>query len=354
MLRPRSEGESTVSTRALSILYVGTASGTCLGRARALESLGHRIRFVPSGIPRTKLRFTIYRVGHHLDRPPDLFGANREMLRSAARDPLDVLWVDRGREIRASTLRRLRRIAPALRMVSYSPDDMMSRYNTSVSYRACIPLYDLHVTTKSHNVEELRALGAREVHFSDKGYDPDVHRPVELSPADRGRFACDVGFVGYFEEDRAQLMLRLAEAGVPVAVHGPRWRQLARAHPNLIIRGGYLDGDDYARAICATRINLGFLRKSARDLQTARSVEIPACAGFMLAERTDEHRRLFEEGVEAEYFGGFEELLEKCRYYLAHEAERTAIAAAGRRRCLAGRYDNASRLSRVLERLESA
>jgi spore maturation protein CgeB len=293
-------------------------------------------------------------VGHHLGRPPDLFGANRALLRSVANERFDVLWVDRGREIRPGTLRELRRLAPGLRMLSFSPDDMLSRHNTSVAYRACIPLYDLHVTTKSYNVAELRALGARDVHFIDKGYDPAVHRPLELSPAERERFACDVGFVGYFEEDRASLMLRLAQAGVPVVVHGPRWSALAHAHPNLIIRGGYLDGDDYARAICATRINLGFLRKSARDLQTARSVEIPACTGFMLAERTDEHRRLFEEGVEAEYFAGFDELLAKCRHYLGHERERAAIAAAARRRCIESRYDNAARLAAVVEKIRPA
>jgi hypothetical protein len=332
---------------------VGTPSGTCLGRAHALESLGHRIRFISSGIPRTRLASTLYRVGHHLDRPPDLFGANREILRIAARERFDLLWVDRGREIRASTLRKLRRLAPDLRTVSYSPDDMMSRHHTSVSYRACIPIYDFHVTTKSYNVAELSALGARKVIFSDKGFDPAVHRPIQLTGSDRERFACDVGFVGYFEEDRARMMLRLAESGIPVAVHGPRWSQMASAHPNLIIRGGYLDGGDYAKAICATRINLGFLRKSARDLQTARSVEIPACAGFMLAERTDEHRRLFEEGAEAEFFGDFDELLAKCRHYLAHESERAAIAAAGRQRCLAGRYDNAARLAAVIERVRS-
>ena len=338
----------------VSILYVGTASGTCLGRARALEALGHRIRFIPSGIPRTRIAHAIHRIGHRLDRPPDLFGANRAILRAAASEPFDLLWVDRGREIRPATLSRLRRTAPGLRMVSYSPDDMLSRHNTSVAYRACIPLYDFHVTTKSYNVDELRALGARDVYFVQKSYDPEVHRPIELTAADRERYGCDVGFVGYFEDDRARMMLRLAESGIPVTVHGPRWSSLARAHPNLIIRGGYLDGDAYATAICATRINLGFLRKSARDLHTQRSVEIPACASFMLAERTDEHRSLFAEGREAEYFTGFEELLEKCRYYLDHETERAAIAAAGRQRCLAGRYDNAARLSAVLEHVRAA
>ena len=337
----------------LSILYVGTASGTCLGRARALESLGHRIRLVDAGIPRAPLARALYRVGHHLDRPPDLFAANREILRAAARERFDLLWVDRGREIRAATLRALRERAPELRLLSYSPDDMMSRHHTSVAYRDCIPIYDLHVTTKSYNVAELRERGARDVLFVDNAYDPELHRPLALTPAERERFGCDVGFVGYWEADREQMMTGLAQAGIPVVVHGPGWSRRESSHPNLIVRDGYLDGDDYSKAICATRINLGFLRKGARDLQTTRSIEIPACAGFMLAERTDEHLRLFAEGVEAEFFASFEELLAKCRGYLAREPERAAIAAAGRRRCVEGRYDNAARLAGVVERVRS-
>ena len=48
-------------------------------------------------------------------------------------------------------------------------------------------------------------------------------------------------------------------------------------------------------------------------------------------------------------FDSFDELLEKCRYYLAHEDERLSIAAAGRKRCIEGRYSNQERLARVLE-----
>src|SRR4029450_7028444 len=105
------------------------------------------------------------------------------------------------------------------------------------------------------------------------------------------------------------------------------------------------------RAICATRINLCFLRKVNRDLQTTRTMEIPACGAFMLAERTDEHRAPFEEGKEAEYFESGVELRAKVDYYLAHEEERRRIGLAGRERCLRSGYSNLDHLTGIVEGL---
>ena len=104
----------------------------------------------------------------------------------------------------------------------------------------------------------------------------------------------------------------------------------------------------YASAISAFRINLCFLRKANRDRVTTRSVEIPACGGFMLAERTEEHLALFEEDVEAAYFSNDDELLDKARWYLAHEGARARVAEAGRRRCWSGSYTYERRLEEVL------
>ena len=345
------------ATRPLRILYVGQLAGTSLQRAEALRALGHEVIHLPSSMPpasgswRDVLVFQVFRALHRIRRYPDVHFSNARTLRQARRGGFDVLWVDKGLTLRPRTLRRVRALLPGARLVSYSPDDMANPDNQSRRYLESLPLYDLHVTTKSFNVVELQALGAREVLPVPNAFDPAVHRPLRLGPAERLRFAADVGFVGHFEPERAETMLELARRGIRVCVRGPGWRRFGRSHPNLRVHDEYLHRDDYARAVCATKINLGFLCKANRDLQTTRSVEIPACGGFLLAERTDEHRALFREGREAEFFGSFDELLSKCRHYLARDAERRRVARAGLRRCRLGGYSNQQRLARVLERV---
>jgi spore maturation protein CgeB len=126
------------------------------------------------------------------------------------------------------------------------------------------------------------------------------------------------------------------------------WAKEFQPHSHLTIEPHELLGLDYARALNSFDINLCFLRKLNRDLQTTRSVEIPACGAFMLAERTDEHLALFEEGVEAEFFGSDDEMIDKTRYYLAHAEARRRIAAAGLERCRRGRYSYHERLLDML------
>ncbi len=79
---------------------------------------------------------------------------------------------------------------------------------------------------------------------------------------------------------------------------------------------------------------------------TACAGDIPACGGFMLAER---YLELFEEGKEAGFFSTKGKLLEKVRYYLNHSEKRKQIAQAGRERCLRSGYSNQERMKEMLE-----
>ena len=289
-LPARRYGGDAVSAEPLAILYVGVRDGTSLQRARTLADLGHRVVHLPSGLsPANSWRYQVQRVlrrlyGRDGMRPyPDVEGANRAVRRAARRQRFDVLWVDKGLAIAPATLEAVRKHSPGAVLLSFSLDDMMNVQNQSRRYLASIPHYDLHVTNKSYNVHELSELGAKAVLFLDNAFDPKTHHPLELSEAERRRYAAGVGFVGYWERDRSELILGLCREGIEVCVHGPRWSNLRDADPRLQVGEPFLRDLDYTRAINATAINLGFLRKANRDLQTTRSIEIPACGAFLLA-----------------------------------------------------------------------
>ena len=71
----------------------------------------------------------------------------------------------------------------------------------------------------------------------------------------------------------------------------------------------------------------------------------------MLHERTDELLERFDEGVECACFSTVEEAVERIGYYLEHEREREAVAAAGRLRCEVSGYSIDHRAAAVLARV---
>src|SRR5262249_49489754 len=136
----------------LSILYVGTRSGTCLQRASGLAQLGHVLEFVDTGVPRSGLTRQLFRLANKLGRPPDVFGANRRIVDCLRLKRFAVLWIDKGLSIKPSVLRSIQQLSPSTFKIHYSPDDMFNPANQSPRYIDSIDLYDLHVTTKTCNV----------------------------------------------------------------------------------------------------------------------------------------------------------------------------------------------------------
>jgi len=323
----------------------------------ALQDLGYVVNGIntePDEVRKKRRNFLhrcggkLYRMGWDNDLAGcDTAGANAAILENVNRGDSDILWIDKGLTITPETLQTVRKIQPSMKIVGYSPDDMTARHNQSSQFLGGLSLYDLYVTTKSYGVAELKALGCRNVLFCGNAYDPHCHKPVQLREGERKSLGGGGGFIGAFESERAESMCRLARSGFPIRIWGTGWERCSLRHPNLIVEHKPLWGADYAKAICAFGINLCFLRKINRDLQTTRSVEIPACGAFMLAERTEEHLDLFKEGREAEFFSSDEELINKVRFYLENSKMRDAIAAAGRLRCLIDGYSNHDRLKKV-------
>ncbi|MCR5606042.1 MAG: glycosyltransferase [Treponema sp.] len=339
--------------RALYVGYLLDESSTSVHRGNALA---RAIKNVDKVNMQTDRIYLNYRLANFLFRHripcylPDRDKCNQLIKKMVDKNVYDIVWIDKGLEVKPSTLKYIKNRNRNTVIINYSPDNMALRHNQSQQFIDCVPLYDLHVTTKSYIIGDLKKLGARDVLFTFQKYEPGFHYPHEVDDNDIAKFGGDVGFIGTFERDRLESILYLTRNGIKVRVFGGQeWQEYKDDNPNLIIENGGLYNENYAKSFKCFKISLCFLRKLNFDLHTSRSVEIPACGGFMLAERTKEHEELFEEGIEAEYFGDNEELLRKCRYYLEHEDERKAIAQKGYERCLKSDYSTDGLIKEVFK-----
>ncbi len=339
----------------MKILSIGALSGlsnTCLHRNWALHKITDSVDEVNTNVHPwsfwCKLRYHLFQIG----LPVSILennGENKAIRNLVSQNQYDIVWIDKGLTIFPETISYIKKISPQTVVVSYSPDNMVLRHNQTQQYLDCIPLYDYIITNKSYIIDSLKKMGARHVLFVNNSYEESFHYPRELAIEDFEKLGGEVGFVGAWERERCKSLCYLADHGIKVRVFGTgKWSDYKHYSPNLHIEERLLKGDDYCKSLQAFKISLCFLRKMNYDQQTTRSVEIPACGGFMLAERTQEHLSLFEEGKEACFFSSNEELLDKCRYYLKHEEERKMIAENGRERCLRSGYSNREMISKVL------
>jgi len=335
----------------MKVLYVGplNKTETCYQRMQALIHIGCDVTPLDTETSYTEHieKQLFYRIKRKILGPSDLAGINEKIMSFAKEYFYHILWIDKGLTVNEKTLKQVKQSSPKTLIVGYSPDDALNPDNQSGCFLKSLSFYDIFVTTKSYNVTELKKLGCQRAVFVNNAFDPWTHRPVNVSAQDRLRFGGKVGFIGTWEKQRAGSLRYLAANSIPIRIWGEGWAGKLKPSKNLVIENRPLLGVEYAKAICSFAINICFLRKANRDLQTTRSVEIPACGGFMLAERTHEHELLFKAGLEAEYFGSNKELLRKIRHYLVHDKERKAIAQAGCRRCLIGGYSNLDRLKEV-------
>lgn len=338
--------------RILSIGSFNGKSNTCLHRNWALQKLGH-VDMVNMYEKPIGLWFSIANRLFNYGLPinlPDISDCNKKVLKLINENKYEVVWIDKGLLIKTSVLKYIKRKLPQAKIVSYSPDNMALRHNQSQQYLDCIPLHDFIFTNKSYILEDMKKLGAKNIHFVNNSYEDTFHYPREVSEQDYQRLGGDVGFVGVWEQERCDSVLHLVRNGIHVRVFGGgKWLEYKDKYPTLRIEEQGLFDEDYSKSFQAFKISLCFLRKMNFDQQTTRSVEIPACGGFMLAERTAEHLSLFEEGKEADFFSSNEELLEKCRYYLENEEERKEIALKGLERCKSSGYSNAETIRRLIK-----
>ena len=332
----------------MKILYLGDDHGTSRHRADALRRIGHDVHVVdpattlPGG---ARVKQLVKETGGLVTQE---FVARRILDRIEG-SQYDLTWVNGGHLVGAGLVRTLRRFGP---VVNYNNDDPLGGRDRRVwtAYKRAIPEYDLHIVMRALNVPEMHAAGAKSVLRVFMSADEAVHAPREATVPDTERWSADVLFVGTWMEDRGAFMAELIRRGVPLTIRGARWDH-APEWPRIksAWKGpGLSDPSEYTLAIQCSKVSLGLLSKGNRDRHTQRSMEIPYAGGVLCAERTDEHKELYDEGHEALFWSDADECARVCHQLLESPELRIAISRAGRLRCIANGHLNERVVSRAV------
>lgn len=215
------------------------------------------------------------------------------------------------------------------------------------------PCFTWVVTTSASTLPKYAALGYQNVIKSQWACNHYSYKNLDLRPV------YDVTFIGKAHGIRRQLIHFLKEAGINIKTWGDGWES------------GRISQNEMVRVFNQSRINLNFsnasyrakyfetpiwivekrsgalgrqLRRAygllyeplnfipVRDIDSqikGRNFEIPGCGGFLLTDPAENLEEYYKIGSEIDTYLSLKELIDKIRYYLDHETEREAIAAAG-------------------------
>lgn len=207
-------------------------------------------------------------------------------------------------------------------------------------WQAYAPLYDVFaVIQKEPFLTQLAAIGQENAVYLPMAADPEIHRPLDLSPAERRTWGAAVSFMGAGYPNRRLAFRHLL--GYGLRIWGTEWEGDPALAPHVQMAGRRLSTEECVAVFNATDVNLNLHSSvSARDLVPAgdfvnpRTFELAACGAFQLVDRRELLPGLFAED-ELATFGSMEELKALLDHYLAHPEERRALAERARARVLA-------------------
>lgn len=334
----------------MRIFYIGKLreGTTSLARMKTLNDLGHETVPFDISVFESRASRPVQSVAWRLYAGPMVRTINRALQREVKNlKGIDLIWVDKGVWIYPEILQALKE-ATGARALHYTPDAQFV-IQRSRHFLASIPLYDVFVTTKEWEVDAYKQAGAKRVLLTYQGYDSRFY-PRTVSDQERTQYASDVCFIGHTQPHYAQRLKALSTIGIQLRIWGNAWPAYAKRHPwaRGLVNSG-LWGESYPVALSCAKIGMGLLGKHIPETSTTRTFEIPATGTFLLAERTELHQRLFEEGKEAEFFSSDDEMIDKVKFYLAYDEARRRIAAAGRIRCERSGYSSTNLLSQILK-----
>jgi spore maturation protein CgeB len=187
------------------------------------------------------------------------------------------------------------------------------KHGLSMGSRDICRYFDICWTSTEDAVKKYCVEGAIPIYLPE-GANPEIHKPYVLEKT------IDVSFVGQCYGNRSEIISRLKSCDINIETYGYGW-------PN-----GPLSTEDMVRMYSRSRINLGFggiIGHSDTYCLKGRDFEIPMSGGFYLTEYHPELEKVYSLGTEIVTYKGFDDLVEKVRYFLSNPEKAEEIRKRG-------------------------
>jgi hypothetical protein len=199
--------------------YVHFPGHLVSGSAAGFRALGFEVRVHDVLGFRDSLAFKLYNRARLRFRPLARAAAvrqNQRLVEAAREFRPDLCFVIRSENTTERTIRAISQTGA--RVVNWSVDDP---YRPRTELRAA-HAYDHAFVFDRHYIEALERHGVRSASYLPMGCDPQVHRPVELTPAERERYGAEVAFVGTHYPNRERALMGIRD--LDLAIWGGGWK----------------------------------------------------------------------------------------------------------------------------------
>jgi spore maturation protein CgeB len=332
------------------IISTGVEGGWAATFERSFRELGHPTTILDDQrLYRNLSLLQRNRYFHHFFWRILALPLQKKIIGKTIKEKPDLILILKGWLIQPQTIIKIKKSLPNTLIFNYNPDNPFNSWahgNSNSWVRKSIPLYDTYFIWGKFLQEPILKAGAKRFEYLPCGYDPKLHYPVKVSAEQKEIFGSDIAFVGTYDEERKSWLNQLLD--YDLKIWGNSWE---KAGKNLQKKWQKREvvGEDFSKVCNSAKILLNFLRKQNGSAHNMRTFEIPACGGFELATRTEEHVGFFKEGKEMDFFSSPGELKQKIDFYLANPELREKIAGEGHKKVMGTPSTYKDRAARIIE-----
>jgi len=212
--------------------------------------------------------------------------------------------------------------------------------------------YDYFFTIQDGECHEaLRDVTNAHLEYLPCAFDPDVHRPLSLTPEEQEEYGSDVAFVGAGYRNRRLAFRRFLD--LDFRLWGSDWGGAGDLGRVLQRGGDRMSTEESVRVFNAAKVNLNLHSSTYHDdvdprgdFVNPRTFELAGCGAFQVTDARTLLPPLFD-GGEVAIASSVGEMRALTEHYLAHPEERIPMAGRARRRALA-EHTYRQRLQRLL------